>query len=258
MSVYPQDIAPVQQAMVDGNRVRPMVVAPSRTGGNLVYTSYAHPDIKKMFCLHTLQCECWQCGFSDHVANNLAKSTYVKVYDNRIEWNEPTNFGSHYTLPGLCNICNWACHQSDNISTVHYDRALVGNAVVAQSCCRPCMTHSECCPNGCMCFEHGESIVLYANTPKCDCSACACCKCICTPRFQCCKVKDVDQYTSTNGSIKQQTTAARGAICCGPHRIIKGVDNATQLAAVINNARNQAQPIPVILGIAPADIKPMV
>jgi len=246
MSVYPDTGAPMQQSMaLDPNQLRPMLVPRSnQSQGVVVHTAYAHRDVSKLYCLQTLMCNFMMCGCVDRVSNNLAKSHYVKVFDNKIEWNEPVNWGTPYFQPGLFNWCNYACNQADRISTVHYDRALLANVAPAQSCCRPCGTHSEMCPNGCLCFEHGEAVVMYANMPP------GCCACQFTPMFQCCQIKDVNQYTGTAGDFKDQWTALNGALCCGPHRVIKGVDNAAALAQAINQARDATGQKPITLGMA--------
>jgi len=243
--------APEQQVMLDNTRLRPILVPrTNQSAGTLLHTSYAHKDFGKLVCFRTIcSGNFMMCGCMETVQKALAASTYVKVYDNKIEFNEPMNMAVPYVTPGLCNVCNWACLQGDNITTLHYDRALMANAVVAQDWCQPCGTHSDPCPNGCGPWRAGESVVLYANVAKCRC-----CDLRCTPMFQCFQTKSINQYTATGGSVFDQYTAAYGTGCCPPHRMIRGVDNAAALANSINKARNDSGIPAIVLGIAQEDV----
>jgi len=251
-NVYPADqqyvAAPVQQAMLDSNQLRPMLVPKSNgAAGALLYTSYAHPDIKNWFCLRSFCSRCNECGCLAGVSRELKQSTYTKVYDNKIEWNEPANLCTAYRERGCCplcyncNVCNWACHQFDDTFVVHYDRAIVANAVPALGFCRPCGTHAELCPNGCPGCYHGESVVLYATTPGCCWG-----QCDMSPWCRICQVKYIHQQSNIGGACCG--AAAWGTPCCPPYRVIRGVDNAQQLATAINNARVATGIQPVTLG----------
>jgi len=240
--------APVQQVMLDGNNLRRMLIPPTNgSAGSLLYASYPHRDIKNLFCLRSCCCALYECGCMKGVQDELAKSTYVKVFDNKIEWNEPKNSCAPYKERGCCclwnncNLCNFACHQFDDINTIHYDRAISHNVVPAEACCRPCGTHCDMCPNGCPGCSHGESVVLYATTPGC-CWGC----CDLSPWCKCCQVKYIHQHSNVGGACCGM--AAFGNCLCPPFRIIKAVDNAHNLATAINNARNATGIQPIVVG----------
>jgi hypothetical protein len=246
--INPVGSAPQQQAMLDSNQLRPMLVPKSNgAAGTLLYTSYPHKDINKWFTLRTLCCNWFECGCCSGVQRELRSSAYVKVFDNKVEWNEPANQCMGYKEKGCCflcnncNLCNFACHQFDDVNVLHYDRAITHNALPALGCCRPCGTHCDLCPNGCPGCYHGESVVLHATTPG------LCWGCFdMSPWCSCCQVKYIHQHSNVGGAACG--LAAFGTPCCPPYRIIKAVDNATQLSNAINNARFATGIQPIVVG----------
>jgi hypothetical protein len=76
----------------------------------------------------------------------------MQVYENRIEWNEPS----------ACLCC-----AKDNVRTVYFDRKVTRNAQRA-GCCSPACTHCSLCPDCCSMF--GQAVVIFGgNTCGCCC-----------------------------------------------------------------------------------------
>lgn len=170
--------------------------------------------------MHKLRgCCCWYtCACIPSVSEELSKSRYVQVFDNKIEINEPDSY-----CAGCCTTV-----VRDRITTIHFDRALVQNASRAADCCSPQCTHGDCCPE---CWgAYGETLVLSSDRPGC----CAMCS-------SACSVKNTSTVTHMSNSACP-FTADLGMLlpfswCCANHKLVFGLDNAAELAEKINAAR---------------------
>jgi len=107
-------------------------------------------------------------------AEELFKSTYINVYETKIEFNYPAY-----------NCCY---SDFDNVAMLYYDRVYFENMDRA-GFCSPCCTHCSCCPT--CCDQCSEALVLHAD-PRCCCTGMKLARapqissCCCTSACCCC------------------------------------------------------------------------
>ena len=127
-----------------------------------------------------------------------ANSAYVRLYPNRLEWNDPI-IGCSPTLntipSALCPCCNFLLIYKDRINVVHFDQPF-SNVVSAPGCFENCCWFGVC---GICCSP--RNVYVGANPPI-DCFEC-CCGCV---RI-CCK-----KYCGCPGKLCSccETTVLRG------------------------------------------------
>jgi hypothetical protein len=246
--------APGHQVMLDSNRLRPLLIPPDGSTSRIRYMGYS--TRKPLSCEYYLCGCCSPCKVSQE---ELRKSTYVAVYDNKIEWNEPSarmgcigggqrpRATCDYALCDCrcCNCFNGTVQVMDDTHVLYFDRATIQNAAVAK-CCSPMCTHNQCFPDCCQCC--GESLVLYETPIPC----CLCSLCETKPCGVCCQWEAVNQgaYHFSARSLFD-TFCNPFYICAKDHRVIHHLENAQQLADAINAAREAARPVfgPVITGL---------
>jgi len=83
-------------------------------------------------------------------------STYLYVFENRIESNYPGHFH-----PGNCTHC---CELVDNIHVFYFDQPVTERAARA-TCCKPACVHCHCCPDCCSCC--GQTLIIYSDKGCC-------------------------------------------------------------------------------------------
>ncbi len=225
---------PVEMVSLTPNRLRPSLALMNGRDSSQPPLFVSHAATDRSCCnMFNAIMSPFSCTCLPIVSRSLERSTYVAVFDNRIEWNEPRNDCSHYTDPGCCNCFNFSCDQTDNVYVAHYDRAIIANVAVAQCCFRPCCTHCHPCPT--YCGLAGESIVIWSNRRSCwD-------WCRCSPCCHCCQIKTLDQFANVGAFTR----------CLGQWRRITGIQNAAALAQAINQARHRTGLPTVVIGLAP-------
>eukprot|EP00696_Hemimastix_kukwesjijk_P008796 gnl/Hemi2/21114_TR7003_c0_g1_i1.p1 gnl/Hemi2/21114_TR7003_c0_g1~~gnl/Hemi2/21114_TR7003_c0_g1_i1.p1 ORF type:complete len:234 (+),score=56.69 gnl/Hemi2/21114_TR7003_c0_g1_i1:129-830(+) len=112
-----------------------------REGYKLLYQAEIDERIRHCNnCLSFLK----SCGLDRTCCNSekIRRSTYVRVYENRIESNYPS----------------WCCNRLvDNVVPIYFDREVTQEAHIP-ACCFPCCTHNNCCPT---CSGRcGEAVIL--------------------------------------------------------------------------------------------------
>ncbi len=117
-------------------------------GGNstLIYSAPISDRIVVHHCLATQACPC---SFAVCYTNELRKSSYVHLYEDRIEYSYATSI----------------CFQIvDNPAVLYLDRDVAQLSTVPD-CCRPFLTHCSCCPTG---FDScGEGLFLHGENTCC-------------------------------------------------------------------------------------------
>jgi len=125
----------------------------------VLYSFPAPKSYENILCLQALcLCDLFACAHLEETR----KSTYVNIYENKIEYNRPF----------LC-----CCQRIDSISVLYFDRDVVRRGKIGKAdCCSPCCTHCSICPT--CCDACGEGSILY-SPPKCPCGLSICCECLC-------------------------------------------------------------------------------
>ncbi|CEM31888.1 unnamed protein product [Vitrella brassicaformis CCMP3155] len=136
---------------------------------------------------------------------DIIKSTYVNVYETKLEANYPS-----------VDCC---CGEYDNITVIYYDREYLDNIDQA-GCCVPAFTHCQCCPT---CFDMcGKALVLHGP------NKCACSKCF-----------NPDKLSNTPVSAMNCCTAF--CCCSKPFIMLPGLDEVDELKRAICSARDAAK-----------------
>jgi hypothetical protein len=204
---------------MDDTRARPVFASTEKTIpglSRLVHHGYAHRQIDNYYyCLSCIPIyNCMTCICLSSVQRELRRSTYVQVYDNHVEVNQPFS-----CLGGFCCTCN----VYDNITKIHYDRSLVANAHRAGNCCAPHCSHMSCFPDCCGCW--GESLVIYSEKPQniCCCSEPAC--------------KTVNRGSAAD-CLGYNFLPCCCCCICPQSIVVRGIENAAEVANHINTQRN--------------------
>eukprot|EP00461_Guttulinopsis_vulgaris_P001738 UN01738 len=98
--------------------------------------------------LHSAGFSCAQC-----LTKPLNESTYVHLYEDRLEWNITRS---------------WCSTIYDNHKVLYLDRDVV-EAQTIPDCCRPACTHMSCCPT--QYDMYGETVMLYGELDCCASSS---------------------------------------------------------------------------------------
>jgi len=138
---------------------------------NVIYQPDISTDIQCLLCIkspcHPLSCLCFPT-----VSSRAAESTYIHVYENRIEYNYPLT-----TITWDCS-----CQVVDNVTTIFYDRNQMSEIYSLEGCIcdydktvilrRPCTTCADvqtdhCCGRVYLpCVENAPALVEAINKQK--------------------------------------------------------------------------------------------
>jgi len=123
----------------------PGMLAAEKTGTNGGNTTliYSAAVSDKIVMAHMMATQVFPCSFALCHSKELQKSSYVHLYEDRIEWNFPTS----------------VCMQIvDNPQVLYLDRD-VAELQTVPDCCRPACTHCFCAPT---CWDlSGEVLMLH-------------------------------------------------------------------------------------------------
>lgn len=200
------------------------------TTGRPIFSTFERGKLKIIYhaevadevtCAHKCYgCLCpWTCMCYEPLSKTIRQSTFVTVYENKIEYNYPQS----RVLCSFPDIWRCNCAVYDYTGIIYFDRAVVQNAAKAEPC-TPCCTHNSCFPTCCGCF--GETVVLYENVPGCG----ACCGGACSHICTCCVAQNVGVIAP--GVVPRH-------LCAAEHVVLPCVKDATGLAAAINEVRNK-------------------
>ena len=197
---------------------RPIVSTFERAKVGIVYHGEIAPEVE---CAHKiLGClKPWTCLCNSELSKALQQSTWVTVYENKLEYNYPTSMVT-CSFPDIWRI---NCHISDNIGVIYFDRSVIQNAAKAEPL-EPCCTHNQLSPTCCGLF--GETVVIYETVPGLG----KCCGGACSYLCTCCKVQNVGVNAP---GITHRT------FCAAENVVLPCVRDAAGLAAAINAARDK-------------------
>jgi hypothetical protein len=137
----------------------------------VLYNPDIASDIQCLLCMkspcHPLSCLCFPT-----VSSKAADSTYIHVYENRIEYNYPIT-----TVTWDCS-----CHAVDNVKTIYFDRNQLTEVYAWEGCLcgydktvvlrKPCTTCADveidqCCGRECLpCVEDAPALVQAISVQK--------------------------------------------------------------------------------------------
>lgn len=129
------------------------------------------PELHCLLCIKS-PCNPLSCLCFPTVSSKAAESAYIHVYENRVEYNYPMT------------TCTWgcSCHVVDDIKTIYFDRAQMGEIYAWGGCCcgydktvilkQPCTNCTDvnvdhCCGRICLpCIENAPALVIALNEQK--------------------------------------------------------------------------------------------
>jgi hypothetical protein len=109
---------------------------------------YVAPISDRITLAHMNYFNYFPCSLALCNSTELKRSTYVHLYEDRLEWNYPS---------ACCSTIY------DNPGVLYLDRDITEHAQVP-SCCSPCCTHNSCWPT---CFDLYGEVVMFSGEGRC-------------------------------------------------------------------------------------------
>lgn len=119
-----------------------------KVNGGATQLVYVAPISDRIGLAHFLYFQTFPCSFALCNSRELAASTYVHLYEDRLEWNYPAS-------------CCATIY--DNNGVLYLDRDIAEFQTIP-SCCTPFCTHCSCAPT---CFDAFGEMLMLSGTASC-------------------------------------------------------------------------------------------